>query len=77
MVRYCVRACTADGSSHVNFNFDTLHDAYVSAQSLSKVNEHLEDKFKFHGWITCWKGYSLDDGSFVTQSEDLMVGSEF
>ena len=45
-----------------------LHDAEASVRSIKKLNEHLPDKLKFHGWVTIWEGYELDDHSKVTVS---------
>lgn len=75
MKKYCVRM--ASEYSHANAEYNDLHDAEIFVNTIRKVNEHLDDRLKFHGWITCWEGYQLEDESYVTTSAKLVSGSEF
>ena len=67
ITEYCIRA-----SNSLNNEFtivdENLHDAEVSVRSIKKLNEHLSDELKLHGWVTIWEGYELDDHSKVTVS---------
>lgn len=60
-----------------NGEYDTVHDAGVAVKAIKMANGCLEDCRKFHGWVTCWNGYSLDDGSKVTVSAEPVVGLDF
>lgn len=75
MKKYRIRM--ASEYNHADAEYDDLHDAEVFVNTIRKINEHLDDKLKFHGWITCWEGYQLDDGSYVTTSAELVSESEF
>ena len=67
MIEYCVRASNSLNNEFTITN-NNLHDAEVSVRSIKKLNEHLPDELKFHGWVTIWEGYELDDHSKVTVS---------
>lgn len=75
MKKYCVRLDCEN--SYANAEFNHLRDAKVFVNTLRKVNKHLDDKLKFHGWVTLWKGYQLDDESYVTESAELVKGLDF
>ena len=62
---YCIRASNSLNNEFTIVN-ENLHDAEVSVRSIKKLNEHLSDELKFHGWVTIWEGYELDDHSKVT-----------
>lgn len=67
ITEYCVRASNSLNNEFAIAN-ENLHDAEVSVRSIKKLNEHLSDELKFHGWVTIWEGYELDDHSKVTVS---------
>ena len=76
IIEYCVRAANSltNGFTITNKN---LHDAEVSVRSIKQLNEHLPDELKFHGWVTIWEGYELDDHSKVTVAANLAKGLDF
>ena len=67
---YYVRVSSSLMANSLEYEFaianENLHDAEVSVHSIKKLNEHLSDELKFHGWVTIWEGYELDDHSKVT-----------
>lgn len=67
ITEYCVRASNSLKNEFTITN-ENLHDAEVSVRSIKQLNEHLPDELKFHGWVTIWEGYELDDHSKVTVS---------
>lgn len=67
IIEYCVRASNSLKNEFTITN-NNLHDAEVSVRSIKQLNEHLPDELKFHGWVTIWEGYELDDHSKVTVS---------
>ena len=67
IIEYCVRASNSLNNAF-NITNRNLHDAEVSVRSIKKLNEHLPDELKFHGWVTIWEGYELADHSKVTVS---------
>lgn len=67
ITEYCVRASNSLKNEFSITNKD-FNDAEVSVRSIKKLNEHLPDELKFHGWVTIWEGYELDDHSKVTVS---------
>ena len=73
---YCIRAANIL-TNGFTITHESLHDAEVSVSAIKEVNLHLTDNLKFHGWVTIWTGYSLDDGSKVTVSEELVDGLNF
>ena len=76
MLEYCVRA----GNSLTNgftITHKNLHDATVAVRAIKQANKFLSDEMKFHGWVTIWNGYKLDDNSKVTVSEKLANGLNF
>jgi len=75
MIEYIVRAQSEVGS--FNSSYTNLHDAGVCVKSIKEVNTHLKDNERYHGWVTIWEGYSLDDGSKVTVSAKLADGLDF
>lgn len=76
MIKYFVRS---HNSFYEGWNdeFDNTHDASIAVQAIKKANKYLDDKRKFHGWVTLWKGYRLDDGSYVTESAEPVKGLDF
>lgn len=76
ITEYCVRASNSLKNGFNITNKD-LHDAEVSVRSIKKLNEHLTDELKFHGWVTIWEGYELDDRSKVTVSANPVNGLYF
>ena len=76
MTEYCIRAYNSltDGFT---ITCNNLHDAGISVCAIRQANEHLTDNLKFHGWVTLWGGYELEDGSKVTTSEVLIKGLGF
>lgn len=70
MIEYCIRAgnSLSNGFTIIHKN---LHDATVAVRAIKQTNEFLSDEMKFHGWVTIWDGYKLDDGSKVTVSAKL------
>ena len=67
ITEYCIRASNSLNNEFTITN-NNLHDAEVSVRSIKQLNEHLPDELKFHGWVTIWEGYELDDHSKVTVS---------
>ena len=67
ITEYCVRASNSLNNEFSITNKD-FHDAEVSVRSIKQLNEHLPDELKFHGWVTIWEEYELDDHSKVTVS---------
>lgn len=67
ITEYCIRASNSLNNEFTIAN-ENLHDAEVSVRSIKKLNEHLSDELKFHGRVTIWEGYELDDHSKVTVS---------
>lgn len=65
IIEYCVRASNSLNNGFTITNKNS-HDAEVSVRSIKKLNEHLSDELKFHGWVTIWEVYELDDHSKVT-----------
>ena len=76
ITEYCVRASNSL-KNDFNITNKDLHDAEVSVSSIKKLNEHLPDELKFHGWVTIWEGYELDDHSKVTVSANPVNGLYF
>lgn len=70
ITEYCVRASNSLNNEFTITN-NNLHDAEVSVRSIKQLNEHLPDELKFHGWVTIWEGYELDDHSKVTVSANI------
>ena len=70
IIEYCVRASNSLNNEFSITNKD-FHDAEVSVRSIKQLNEHLPDELKFHGWVTIWEGYELDDHSKVTVSANI------
>ena len=70
ITEYCVRASNSLKNEFTITN-NNLHDAEVSVRSIKQLNEHLPDELKFHGWVTIWEGYELDDHSKVTVSANI------
>ena len=54
-----------------------LHDAEVSVHSIKKLNEHLPDELKFHGWVTILEYNELDGNSKATVSDKTANGLNF
>ena len=75
MVEYIVRAQSCVGA--FNSTFTNLHDAEISVKCIREVNSYLKDNEKYHGWVSKWEGYSLDDGSKVTVSCDAVKNLDF
>ena len=75
MIEYVVRAQSEVGS--FNSSYTNLRDAGVCVKSIKEVNTHLKDNEKYHGWVSKWEGYSLDDGSKVTVSCDAVKNLDF
>ena len=65
ITEYCIRASNSLNNEFTIVN-ENLHDAEVSVRSIKRLNEHLSDELKFHGWVTIWEGYESDDHSKVT-----------
>lgn len=76
ITEYCVRASNSLKNEFTITN-ENLHDAEVSVRSIKQLNEHLPDELKFHGWVTIWEGYELDDHSKVTMSANPVNGLYF
>ena len=76
MTEYCVRAGNSK-TDGFTITHNSLHDAEVSVRSIRKANKFLTDDLKFHGWVTIWNGYELEDGSKVTVSAELANGLDF
>ena len=76
IVEYCVRASNSLNNEFTITN-KNLHDAEVSVRSIKQLNERLTDEVKFHGWVTIWEGYELDDHSKVTVSANPVNGLYF
>lgn len=76
ITEYCVRASNSLNNEFAIVN-ENLHDAEVSVRSIKQLNEHLTDELKFHGWVTIWEGYELDDHSKVTVSANPVNGLYF
>lgn len=79
MIEYIVRAHNSIGSFHIEFSNE--RDAGISVNAIKKANAALDmkdkDKYIFHGWVTRWEGYALEDGSRVTQSAEPVCGLDF
>ena len=67
ITEYCVRASNSLKNEFTITN-ENLHDAEVSVRSIKKLNEHLPDELKFHGWVTILEYNELDDHSKVEVS---------
>ena len=76
ITEYCIRASNSLNNEFTIVN-ENLHDAEVSVRSIKKLNEHLSDELKFHGLVTIWEGYELDDHSKVTVSANPVNGLYF
>ena len=76
ITEYCIRASNSLNNEFTIAN-ENLHDAEVSVRSIKKLNEHLSDELKLHGWVTIWEGYELDDHSKVTVSANPVNGLYF
>lgn len=76
MTKYFIRSENQSFNSW-NSEYDNLHDATVAVNAIKEANMYLTDELKFHGWVTCWNGYSLEDGSKVTTSAELVKDLEF
>ena len=72
MKSYFVRVQNSTGSSWSS-EYGTLHDAETEIATLKKVNALIDESLQFHGWVTEWRGYSLDDGSWVTESSTAIM----
>ena len=70
MTQYLVRASNHFSSFHKEC--DTLHDARLCVDTIIDTNKILKESnmelYSFHGWVTEWKGYRLEDGGCVTES---------
>lgn len=79
MIEYIVRAHNSIGGFHMEFSNE--RDASISVNAIKKANAALDmkdkDKYVFHGWVTRWEGYALEDGSRVTQSADCIRDLDF
>ena len=64
ITEYCVIASNSLNNAF-NITNRNLHDAEVSVRSIKKLNEHLPDELKFHGWVTILEYNELDDHSKV------------
>ena len=49
----------------------------VSVRSIKRLNEHLPDELKFHGWVTILEYNELDDNSKATVSAKTANGLNF
>ena len=76
IIEYCVRTSNSFNNEFTIMN-KNLHDAEVSVRSIKQINEYLPDELKFHGWVTIWEGYELDDHSKVTVSANPVNGLYF
>ena len=76
ITEYCIRASNSLNNEFTIAN-ENLHDAEVSVRSIKKLNEHLSDELKFHGYVTICEGYELDDHSKVTVSANPVNGLYF
>lgn len=76
ITEYCVRASNSLNNEFTIVN-ENLHDAEVSVRSIKQLNKRLTDELKFHGWVTIWEGYELDDHSKVTVSANPVNGLYF
>lgn len=76
ITEYCIRASNSLNNEFTIAN-KNLHDAEVSVRSIKQINEHMPDELKFHGWVTIWEGYELDDHSKVTVSANPAKGLYF
>lgn len=76
MTEYIVRSQNSlnNGWSSI---YASKHDAEVAVNAIKEANAYLSDTYKFHGWVTRWNGYSLDDGSKVTVSAEMIRGLNF
>lgn len=59
---------------HWTSEYQSLKDAKVEVATIKKVNALVEEPHQFHGWVTEWEGYSLDDGSRVTKTATPVLG---
>ena len=78
---YYVRVSNSLMANSLEYEFaitnKSLHDAEVSVRSIKKLNEHLPDKLKFHGWVTILEYNELDDHSKVEVSAHTADGLKF
>ena len=76
MTKYLVRASNSLSEGWTD-EYDTVHDATVAVKAIKLANNCLDNNRKFHGWVTCWNGYALDDGSIVTVSAEPVDSLNF
>jgi hypothetical protein len=76
MIKYFVRPVNSLYEGW-NEEFDNIHDARIAVQTIKKVNKCLDNKSKFHGFVTLWKGYCLGDGTYVTESAEPVKDLDF
>lgn len=78
---YYVRVSNSLMANSLEYEFaitnKNLHDAEVSVRSIKKLNEHLPDELKFHGWVTILEYNELDDHSKVEVSAHTADGLKF
>ena len=55
IIEYCVIALNSLNNAF-NITNRNLHDAEFSVRLIKKLNEHLPDELKFHGWVTIFEG---------------------
>lgn len=76
MVKYFVRVRNSK-TNGFSIDCETEHDAEIAVETIRKANAYLPDSLRFIGWVTVWKGYRLDDGSYVTESAEPVVDLDF
>lgn len=76
ITEHCIRASNSLNNEFTIAN-ENLHDAEVSVCSIKKLNEHLSDELKFHGWVTILEYNELDDHSKVEVSAHTADGLNF
>ena len=64
-------------SSIGDLHMKTEYYVRVSVRSIKRLNEHLPDELKFHGWVTILEYNELDDNSKATVSAKTANGLNF
>ena len=68
-----IRSISSIGDLHMK----TEYCIRASVRSIKKLNEHLPDELKFHGWVTILEYNELDDNSKATVSAKTANGLNF
>lgn len=70
MIQYSVRARNFAGNMFTS-NYDTLHDAEVSVLAIKEANYHLQDDYKFHGYVIRLDKVNIDGYEVTNNAEPI------